>query len=371
MKIFRALIMLTILVAWGFSAAAGAHAQDGLKNPLKEVSFDSHESELAVRLEFAKPILGDLHPVFAGGSVQIDIPDAEARLDRLYYPTGDEVIRRVLVTRLDERTLRVELPLGVEPGESRPVTIVKQGRVVELKVDKTPLADPLSSFLEKAREEVNAQVALPAAPPAAEEKPAAAALPQVEVKDKKPPVRFSEPAVKSESLEILPSSLKMLTMLALVLGLMFVLFYGFKKFVLKGTPFGRYDRWVRVLGTSFLGPKKSIALVEVAGEVLVLGIANDHISLLSRIDDAEKIERITSGAPPARRVETGNGHAAKEAANGNGHKAKETANGNGHMVGEGDSDFDDILRASVSPKEQYVRDVTDQIRRKLEKIRPE
>ncbi|UCD11194.1 MAG: flagellar biosynthetic protein FliO [Nitrospinaceae bacterium] len=357
MKFINRLILFALVSLWGASTVTIALAQDGFKNPLKDVSIDSQEDELVVRLEFAKPVLGELRPVFVGGAVEIDIPDAEARLDRLYYPTGDEVMRKVFVTRQDERTLRVQLPLGVEPGESRPVTIEKQGRAVVLTVEKWPAPDVLGDLLNKTREEVNAPVPSTAVskPPAQAEAPLA--LPREAAK--KTPVRFSDPAEEELPLEILPSSLKMLSMLALVLGLMFILFYGFKKFVLKGTPFGRYDRWMRVLGTSFLGPKKSIALVEVAGEVLVLGMANDNISLLSRIDDPEKIERITSGAPPARREDTQNG---------NGHPAQ---NGNGRAV-KGEESFDGLLKqAAVSSKDKYVRDVTDQIRRKMEKIRPQ
>jgi flagellar biogenesis protein FliO len=51
---------------------------------------------------------------------------------------------------------------------------------------------------------------------------------------------------------------------------------------------------VNVLGSGFLGPKKNIVLVEVAGEVLVLGMSQDNISLLTNITDPEKIEEIKS-----------------------------------------------------------------------------
>ena len=83
-------------------------------------------------------------------------------------------------------------------------------------------------------------------------------------------------------------------MLAVVLGVMFLLFFGFKKYVLKNTMFGGGEKLVNVLGSGFLGPKKNIVLVEVAGEVLVLGMSQDNISLLTNITDPEKIEEIKS-----------------------------------------------------------------------------
>ncbi|MBT3182952.1 MAG: hypothetical protein HOI59_01215 [Nitrospina sp.] len=95
-------------------------------------------------------------------------------------------------------------------------------------------------------------------------------------------------------IELIPSGLKMFSMLAVVLGVMFLLFFGFKKYVLKNTMFGGGEKLVNVLGSGFLGPKKNIVLVEVAGEVLVLGMSQDNISLLTNITDPEKIEEIKS-----------------------------------------------------------------------------
>ena len=95
-------------------------------------------------------------------------------------------------------------------------------------------------------------------------------------------------------IEFIPSSLKMFSMLAVVLGIMFLLFFGFKKYVLKNTMFGGGEKLVNVLGSGFLAPQKNIVLVEVAGEVLVLGMSQDNISLLTNITDPEKIEEIKS-----------------------------------------------------------------------------
>ena len=83
----------------------------------------------------------------------------------------------------------------------------------------------------------------------------------------------------------------MVTTLSLVLGLIFLLFFGFKKYVLKNTAFGG-GKLVQVLSTNFLAPKKNIALVEVAGEILVLGVSDQNISLLTSICEPDRIEEI-------------------------------------------------------------------------------
>ena len=93
-------------------------------------------------------------------------------------------------------------------------------------------------------------------------------------------------------IKIIPSGMKMISMFALVLGLMFLVFFGFKKYVLKNTAFGGGNKLVNVLGTWFLGPKKNISLVEVAGEILVLGVSQENITLLSSVTNEAKIEEI-------------------------------------------------------------------------------
>ena len=97
-------------------------------------------------------------------------------------------------------------------------------------------------------------------------------------------------------IKIIPSGMKMISMFALVLGLMFLVFFGFKKYVLKNTAFGGGNKLVNVLGTWFLGPKKNIALVEVAGEVLVLGVSQENITLLSSVTSEAKIEEIKNAS---------------------------------------------------------------------------
>ncbi|GEM_PF-460291 len=91
---------------------------------------------------------------------------------------------------------------------------------------------------------------------------------------------------------------KMVSSLALVLGIMFLVFTLFKKFVLKNGLMGGNTQTIKVIGTGIIGPRKSVSLVEVAGEILVLGISNDNISLLSKVEDEEKIEELKT-APNA------------------------------------------------------------------------
>lgn len=53
---------------------------------------------------------------------------------------------------------------------------------------------------------------------------------------------------------------------------------------------------LRLLGGLRLGPGKSVILVELAGEVLVLGSTAKDLTLLSRVEDPHRIEQLRPGA---------------------------------------------------------------------------
>jgi flagellar protein FliO/FliZ len=157
-------------------------------------------------------------------------------------------------------------------------------------------------------------------------------------------------------IELVPSSMKMFSMLALVLGIIFLLFFGFKKFVLKNTVFGGSEKLVNVLGTGFLGPKKNIVLVEVAGEVLVLGMSQDHIALLTSIIDPEKIEEIKSAGGKG-----GSGLNWNQA----NRQSEKTGAPLGKTAGQFSSYMKQFTGSKKITKEKSVADVTNQIRQQM------
>jgi flagellar protein FliO/FliZ len=107
-------------------------------------------------------------------------------------------------------------------------------------------------------------------------------------------LKFKEP-VAPEPPSLLASGWKMFYTLAMVLALMFFIFYVFKKVVLKNSALGGNERLIKVLSSGYLGPKKTVTVVDVAGEVLVLGISDGNISLLTQIHDDERIEKLRGG----------------------------------------------------------------------------
>jgi len=311
-KIIQRILFFLIL----FGPVAGMSADLSEKNLLQDVSSELSEKGLTVRLEFNKPLLNPGEPVFSNTSVQIDIPLASVGPKKRFFYTGDSRIPQIVTSQLNAKTLRVQFVLGEKiPRLAENFQVEDQGRALVVRLLKNE-EDVLSEFLARASAQIDYEVGHEEA-----ESPVVSGAESLASNIQAPLAKESENAfplerVAGESLpaETLPApplginenrgiglnnpldpvaiTVRTFAMFALVLALMFLIFYVFKKYVLKNTIFGGNEKFVRVLGSGFLGPKKSIVMVEVAGEVLVLGVSNDNISLLMQIQDQEKIEEI-------------------------------------------------------------------------------
>ena len=101
--------------------------------------------------------------------------------------------------------------------------------------------------------------------------------------------------------DMLTTALKMFAALGVVLGALFVAYY-FTRRLSKSDRSGSKEKLVRILANKFIGVKKNICVVEVPGSILILGVTNDRITLLSQIDDEATLEKIRcteAAAPPS------------------------------------------------------------------------
>ena len=101
------------------------------------------------------------------------------------------------------------------------------------------------------------------------------------------------------------SFIRMVSALALVLALiggLIVLvrrFSGSRLCAPVSTPI------VQVLGSGYIGPRKTISLVSVAGEFLIVGMTPTDLVSLGHITDCERINKFLSTATSGRSVVTG------------------------------------------------------------------
>ncbi len=89
------------------------------------------------------------------------------------------------------------------------------------------------------------------------------------------------------------SLVKMLSSLLLVLALILGIAFALRHFLRS-----RFSRWktaplVQVLSTAYLGPKKEVSIISVGKQYLVLGVTPNHISLLTRLEEAPFETKLT------------------------------------------------------------------------------
>lgn len=77
--------------------------------------------------------------------------------------------------------------------------------------------------------------------------------------------------------------------LALVIGIILLLYYLATRF-LKLPQGGGAHRYIRVVETRHLAPKKSLLLVEVGGEYLLLSSSGEGVSFIKKVEMLEEIE---------------------------------------------------------------------------------
>ena len=89
-----------------------------------------------------------------------------------------------------------------------------------------------------------------------------------------------------------------LTALGIVLGGLLLLLWLMKRFLNKNLV-GRNRQLIKVIASQYVGLKKNIALVQVPGSLLVVGLSSNQVCLLAKIEDQTILEAIQSASPDA------------------------------------------------------------------------
>ena len=95
--------------------------------------------------------------------------------------------------------------------------------------------------------------------------------------------------------DMLSGAFQMLTALGIVLGGLLIVFYLMRRY-LKRDIGNSSAQLIKVIASQYIGIKKNIALVEVPGILLVVGISNDNITLLTKIEDKTTLEAVRQEA---------------------------------------------------------------------------
>lgn len=97
-----------------------------------------------------------------------------------------------------------------------------------------------------------------------------------------------------DSISFFWSFFKMLGALSVVIALMIVAMYFMKKFFSRPMTEMQTGAAINIVSTRYLGPKSSIMLIEVLGQLLLVGISDRQMSMLTTINDPAALEKIKS-----------------------------------------------------------------------------
>ena len=92
------------------------------------------------------------------------------------------------------------------------------------------------------------------------------------------------------------SFVRMVSALAVVLGLMGVLVYLSRRLLGTRAVMRGGEPLVRVLGSGYLGSRKSVAVVAVCGELHVLGVTADNVVPIGKVTDPAQVRRFLADA---------------------------------------------------------------------------
>lgn len=78
------------------------------------------------------------------------------------------------------------------------------------------------------------------------------------------------------------ASQKVVVSLAIIIGLLGAGYYGLKKFSFKNSHL-QSNMQIKILSQHYLGPKKSLAIIRVAGESILIGVTDQNISMIKSL----------------------------------------------------------------------------------------
>lgn len=91
------------------------------------------------------------------------------------------------------------------------------------------------------------------------------------------------PDKKVSSPDLFSSFVKMFAVVGILLSILIAGLYAFKKIAQKKNGIKGDGSNIRIITRTYLGPKKSIALIDIGGERIVVGITSNHISPLAKL----------------------------------------------------------------------------------------
>lgn len=313
-----------MVAVFAYAPESSAKADLSSLTRLDGVSVYSDSNEARVVLRFDKKLALKTEPVFFERSVQFDIKDVYVSPAKRKFKLRDSLLTSAVAYQLSPSMVRVRLFTSEDSRSFKQrwsmsfndglmiFKLKKHDQVIEAS-HAGPSKEMTSAVIEakpnaKETDSVESVKKLqiePLKPSDAVEK---SGTPSADISrlagsalKKKGFLAYKEPQAP-ESPSTTAMFIKMIASLCLVLSFVFALAWVAKHYLGRFNAIPGYSNAVRVLTTGSIGGKKLISVVDIAGEILILGVTDERITLLSNISDKESIGRIrslTASAEPA------------------------------------------------------------------------
>ena len=300
------------------SIGSNAVAADG--TVFQKASIGRAGSAFETRLTVAEGVAdGQVDVRYINETVQIEIPNASFPKGKLMLSADDETVKSVYLSETEEGAVRVRFILNKNISARSFDGAVEATRADGALVLRV-LGSGTKSAARKSQQEIHRSVAIsngaagtetldvptrlvagarspasgvqptPLTPETAialaraeaesqEKKPEAAIKVEAKVPESQIPIAIDEKKEKRADSDPIRRALLAAFALAVVLG---VGAFSLRKMARRNTT-GKQTPRIQILGQHYLGPKKSLALVHVAGESILIGVTENNITLIKSI----------------------------------------------------------------------------------------
>ena len=298
------------------------NAEAGTQNRFNDLSAFTSGEDFRLIFDFEKT--PSTKVTFKKDLAQIEVSNAYSIPSKKTFELNRSGIKEILVYQFDKKTLRIRIfPLtGMEKlrkdlsftteGNKLVINLQKVvgvGQPIPASVDAKKNAkaatsakkEKASKVTKKAERKAKVKTIAKSAAktknkvtPQADEKlnfnliPSASAA---ETADSKGFLNYTEP--KAPTVPSLGEALvKVISSLFIVLAIVIFLAFIAKKY--RGTIEAKLGskNEVKVISSHFIGVKKEVTIIEIGGEILVLGVTSQNINLLAKYDDPDMIDQI-------------------------------------------------------------------------------
>jgi flagellar protein FliO/FliZ len=285
------------------------------QNYLQNLKVYKNSDELRVVMDFSSAIKAEPIPSFYEKSIQFDMPYTYIHPAKRVFEVGDEFLKYVYALQHSKDKVRMRLlvaqsglslkdRLSVQRDDKNLIIIIKKlpAASQQLQAASLPVQTGRQSPVDSQRTEIkslveelpsvignnaNAQEIKSVADKKDEGLNAETQSQNSEIQTPKSDyLKYQEP-LPVEPPDMSSAVIKTIAALAIVLAAVLFISYIAKKLLKKNDIVFGKDKLIRVLGTSYIGVKKAITLLDVAGEVLVIGVTNNSITMLTKLESEE------------------------------------------------------------------------------------